>query len=149
MKYRDNVCAVIRRKTDSSVLFCHRKGYPVDKGWQFPQGGIDPEADLIAELKRELSEEIGTDDITVIAISPRVYRYTFPEGVESKHKEYCGQQQQWVLAELNSDSVSVDNDADMAEFDDFAWVSPKDALTQIVDFKRDVYAEALQDLKLL
>ena len=148
MKYRDNVCAVIRRKTDNSVLICHRRGFPRDRGWQFPQGGIENQADLIDELKRELVEEIGTDNITVILVSPHVYRYTFPKGVKSKHRGYCGQEQRWVLVELNCGDKAIKFNGADAEFDDFLWVSPKEALVQVVDFKKDVYRQALRDLGL-
>jgi putative (di)nucleoside polyphosphate hydrolase len=149
MKYRDSVCAVIRSKTDNSVLFCHRKGFPRESGWQFPQGGIDPRKDLIDELKRELLEEIGTNDIEVLLISPNTYRYNFPEGVDSRHEMYCGQQQRWVLAVLNSDDSEIHFIGENAEFNDFEWVSPENALLRIVDFKKDVYQKAMNDLGIL
>lgn len=149
MKYRDNVCAVIRRKTDNSVLICHRRGYPQEKGWQFPQGGIDRQIDLVDELKRELLEEIGTDNITVITISPYEYRYAFPDGIESRHRGYCGQQQRWVLVELNSNSELISFSGADAEFDNFMWVTPEEALLRIVEFKRDVYERAMKDLGIL
>jgi putative (di)nucleoside polyphosphate hydrolase len=149
MKYRDNVCAVIRRRTDSSVLFCHRKGFPKESGWQFPQGGIDTRKNLIDELKRELLEEIGTDDIDVLLISPNMYRYNFPEGIDCRHDKYRGQQQRWVLAVLNSEDTEISFMGENAEFDDFEWVSPEDVLERIVDFKKDVYEKALKDLGIL
>ena len=149
MKYRDNVCAVIRRKSDNSVLIFHRKGCPETKGWQFPQGGIDVSKDLIQELKRELLEEIGTDDVSVIAISPGVYAYNFPKGASIRHKGYSGQKQRWVLIELKSDESVISFKNENAEFDAWQWTSPREAVAGVVGFKKDVYQKGLNDLGLL
>lgn len=150
--YRANVCAVIRRKSDNSVLFCHRKGCPSDKGWQFPQGGIDQGKDLIEEMKRELREEIGTDSITICQISPKTYSYDFPGGVLVKGNQiYHGQQQYWILAELDSEDnlFCFKGDNAQAEFDMYTWVTPHKAIEKIVEFKKAVYEQALHDLGLV
>jgi len=148
-RYRDNVCAVIRGKSGNSVCLFHRKNFPPDAGWQFPQGGIDTQKDIIDELKRELREEIGTDNISVIALSPHIYYYDFPAGVENKHSGYCGQMQRWVLVELQNDEIEIIFYGDDAEFDAYQWVAPQEAVDRIVPFKKDVYIKALHDFKLL
>lgn len=148
-RYRDNVCAVIREKGGNSVLFFHRKGLPKDTGWQFPQGGIDIKKEHIEELKRELREEIGTDDISVIAVSPNTYKYDFPEGTPFKHKQYQGQKQRWVLVELNTDENAIHFDNTRAEFDAYQWIHPQKAITEVIDFKKNVYKQALSDLGLI
>ncbi len=147
-KYRDNVCAVIRGKSDDSVCVFHRKDFPPDSGWQFPQGGINPEKDLIDELKRELREEIGIDEVSVIAVSPNSYYYDFPPDIPRKHKGYRGQRQQWVLLELQSAEVRFTFE-ECAEFDEYQWVTAHEALRRIVPFKKKVYREALHDLNLI
>lgn len=147
-RYRDNVCAVIRRKSDGSVLVCHRKGAPPREGWQFPQGGVRSGHGLLEELRRELREEIGTDRVRVLAVSPQWYRYDFPEWVEAK-PGYKGQRQRWVLAELATDEGAVSVEQRNPEFDDYQWVSPHQALAGAVSFKYEVYRRALQDLGLL
>lgn len=148
-EYRDNVCAVIRRKSDNSVLICHRKGFPENKGWQFPQGGIDIRKNLIDELKRELLEEIGTANVSIISVSPHTYQYDFPAGINSKHQQYCGQKQKWVLTELHADDCAIHIDSVKAEFDAYQWVTPQEALSRVVNFKKDVYRRALKDLGLM
>ena len=148
-KYRDNVCAVIRYTTGNSVLIFHRKGLPGDTGWQFPQGGVDCKKDLIEELKRELREEIGTDDISVIKVSPYTYTYDFPDDLPHKHNQYCGQKQKWVLVELNSGENAIHFSRTNAEFDAFRSVSPQEAIVEVIDFKRGVYKRALSDLGLI
>lgn len=148
-RYRDNVCAVIR-STEGKVLVCHRTGLPSDKGWQFPQGGIDRSVDLVDELKRELREEIGNDRVRVVAIAPRLYQYDYPESVLPKKKGYSGQRQKWVLCEFldSPPMIRLDDEAE-PEFDSFRWVSPCEALALSVGFKKKVYQQALGDLGLL
>jgi putative (di)nucleoside polyphosphate hydrolase len=147
--YRDNVCAVIRAP-DGSVFVGHRRGFPLDKGWQFPQGGIDPAIDLIDELKRELREEIGNNRIRVVQISPATYVYNYPESILPRKKGYTGQRQRWVLCEfLDSDPVIRMDREEEPEFDGFRWVDPQDALAHCVGFKKEVYERALKDLGLL
>ena len=148
-KYRDNVCAVIRDASGNSVLIFHRKGLPNDTGWQFPQGGIDSKKDLIEELRRELREEIGTDAISVIKISPNIYTYDFPDDLPLKHSQYCGQKQRWVLVELNSGENAIHFNNTDAEFDAYRSISPREAIVEVIDFKKDVYKLALSDLGLI
>lgn len=98
-------------------------------------------------MRRELREEIGTDRVRVVALSPTWYRYDFPEWVQGK-PGYAGQRQRWVLAEIHDeDSISVDQPK--PEFDDYQWVDPPEALARAVSFKRGVYERALKDLGLL
>ncbi len=149
MKYRPCVCAVIRRKNGNSVLFCHRIGYPPHEGWQFPQGGIDPQKDLIEELKRELLEEIGTDAISIVSVASKKYCYDYPEGVAVKHAGYIGQEQTWVHVELVTSDSAINVECSEPEFDQFKWIDPNDVLKHIVDFKKKIYKEALRDLKII
>lgn len=147
--YRDNVCAVIR-SSKGVVLICHRSGFPYDKGWQFPQGGIKPTIDLMEELKRELREEIGNDRIKVVSVAPDIYQYDYPESILPKKKGYAGQRQRWVLCEfLDKDPVIRLDIEEKPEFDGSRWVRPQEALALCVGFKKEVYERALSDLELL
>ncbi|MGD9200124.1 MAG: RNA pyrophosphohydrolase [Chitinispirillia bacterium] len=149
-KYRPNVCAVIKRKIDNSILLCHRKGFKPFEGWQFPQGGIDTQKNLVDELKRELLEEIGINDIVVIKILPKYYFYDFPLDLKcGKYHNYRGQKQKWILVELQTDNIKLPAQNDNAEFDDYQWVKPYEAILRIVDFKKEIYKQALDDLKLI
>ena len=151
MSYRDNVCAVIGPRAGDSVLICHRIGSPPHEGWQFPQGGIDPEADLIEEMKRELLEEIGTDRVAVERIAPGLYRYEYPGKLLHKKRGHVGQQQRWVYARLLDDPSVICFDATdhPPEFDAWRWAHPAEALELCVPFKKQVYLQALSDLGLI
>jgi putative (di)nucleoside polyphosphate hydrolase len=60
---------------------------------------------------------------------------------------FIGQKQRWFLLRLVSSekSVCLDN-SKSPEFDYWRWVSPQVTLDEVVDFKRDVYQQALQEL---
>jgi len=103
----------------------------------------------VSEMRRELREEIGTDEVTVKKISSQLYSYNFPPEIHSHHPGFGGQVQQWVLAELNADDLKINFSHEPAEFDAFQWVSAHEVLNKIVDFKKKVYIRALQDLGLL
>lgn len=120
---------------------------PPEEGWQFPQGGRKEDSSLIDDLRRELCEEIGTDSIEVLQISPKTYFYDFPPEAEHKRR-YVGQQQQWVLVRLK-DEKGIHFDHEPREFDRYQWVTPEEALERIVPFKKEVYRNALRDLELL
>ena len=151
MTYRDNVCAVIGPVAGDSVLICHRIGFAADEGWQFPQGGIDPAADLVEEMKRELLEEIGTDLVAVVAISPTLYRYDYPPALLHRKRGHKGQQQRWIYARFVDEHPNIVFNATdhPPEFDAWRWASAQEALDLCVPFKCAVYRAALRDLGLL
>lgn len=47
----------------------------MDNIWQFPQGGIDKGESVKNALFRELKEEIGTDEVEIIAEYPEWLSY--------------------------------------------------------------------------
>lgn len=147
--YRPNVCIAIKKPGSDQVLICHRKSFPDESGWQFPQGGINKNADLLSEMRRELREEIGTDDVRVLKISSRYYSYDFPVGFQNPHPGFGGQIQQWVLVELDADDSKINFSHEPAEFDGYQWVSPPYVLDKIVDFKKNTYKQAMHDFGLI
>ena len=148
VRYRPNVCIAIKKKGSDQLLMCHRKAFPAESGWQFPQGGIDKHADLVSEMKRELREEIGTDEVTVIKISSQLYSYNFPPGLQTHHPGFVGQIQQWMLVELDADDSKINFLHEPAEFDAFQWILATQVLSKIVDFKKRIYLQAMHDLGL-
>ena len=114
--FRKNVCVVVRNTRSGLLLMCHRNGFPRDSGWQFPQGGLHKGEDLISEMRRELREEIGTDNVKILARAPKKYTYFFPQGKKHKHGDYSGQTQQWVLVEFSGDDGEINFNGKPAEF---------------------------------
>lgn len=145
-EYRPNVCAVILNQSGDRVLLCHRYGFRPNEGWQFPQGGYDPQLDLIDEMKRELREEITCDSVEVLKISEKEYPYDFPKKAYKKRGGYIGQRQTWVLTQIFSSESAISVNTEVPEFDYFKWVTPLEAIDAVVDFKRWIYEEALEEL---
>jgi putative (di)nucleoside polyphosphate hydrolase len=148
-RFRPNVCIAIKKKGSERLLMCHRKAFPDESGWQFPQGGIDKNADLVSEVKRELREEIGTDEVTVLKFASQPYTYNFPPGTHIHHPGYAGQAQQWVLVELDVEDSKINFSHEPAEFDAFRWEAASHVVQKIVDFKKQIYIQAMHDLGLL
>ena len=57
-----------------------------DHAWQMPQGGIDPDEDIAAAARRELWEETGIADVSVLAITEEWWPYDFPPYGGRPHK---------------------------------------------------------------
>jgi putative (di)nucleoside polyphosphate hydrolase len=145
-RFRQNVCIAVQKAGSDLFLVCHRIGFPPGIGWQFPQGGLHDGEDLVSEMRRELREEIGTDDVKIVTVSSKKYTYSFPQGLKRKYRNYAGQTQQWVLAEFSGSDIEINFNRKPAEFDAFEWATAATVLDRIVDFKKKVYIEAMQDL---
>ena len=144
--YRPNVAIVILSQR-GDLLWCRRKNHD---GWQFPQGGIDKRETPEIAMFRELEEEIGLlpSHVEVLGQTKGWLKYRLPRKFLSKNKTpFKGQKQKWFLLKfLGEDAdIKVDRFEDQ-EFDHWAWVSYWFPLSQVVNFKRDVYRKALIQL---
>lgn len=119
--------------------------------WQFPQGGIDPGESPCDAMYRELHEEIGLEksDVKILANTRGWLRYRLPRRyIRQGESTTCiGQKQKWFLLQLNSttDHIRFDR-GKKPEFDGWRWVNYWYPISQVVDFKRDVYRRALKEL---
>ena len=135
----------------NKVLICRRKN---TRTWQFPQGGIDNGEVIKKAMYRELSEEVGLseDDVSLVGESEGTITYDIPKTIRSKvlGGKFKGQEQKWFLLKLNKDNceIKLDNEA-FPEFDKYEWASFWQPLNRIVDFKREAYREALNELRFL
>lgn len=110
--------------------------------WQMPQGGIDPGEDIEAAARRELKEEIGTDQADMIQLHPEPIRYDLPPHLLGKlwGGAYGGQEQTWVAMRFTGQDSDIDLAADRhPEFSAWQWVRLEDTLDLIVPFKRPTY----------
>jgi putative (di)nucleoside polyphosphate hydrolase len=67
--------------------------------WQMPQGGIEPGESPQQAALRELREEIGTDDVEMVAESARWLYYDVPEKLAKTAWDgrWRGQRQKWLV----------------------------------------------------
>ena len=139
------------------IMLCNDKGHLLwarrvgRDGWQFPQGGIQPNETPRQALYRELTEEIGLgrEDVEIIGSTRDWLHYKLPKRlIRAGKKPLCiGQKQIWFLLRLISSEqrVSLDH-SDNPEFDKWCWIDHQDAAARVVAFKRDVYKMAIEEL---
>ncbi|TKX31825.1 RNA pyrophosphohydrolase [Campylobacter estrildidarum] len=146
-KYRPNVAAIILSSTyplECKIFIAKRSD--MDNIWQFPQGGIDEGEDAKSALLRELKEEIGTDEIEIIAEYPEWLSYDFPERVAKKMYPYDGQIQKYFLVRLKSES-KINIKTKHPEFSAYQFVKVKQIFEMIHHFKRNIYIKVIKYFK--
>ena len=145
-KYRPNVAAVILSpKYPEKVEVFVAKRNDVD-AWQFPQGGIDEGESPREALFRELKEEIGTDDVEIIAEMPEWLSYDFPKRIAQKMYPYDGQRQKYFLVKLKKDA-KINLNTHIPEFDDYKFVNLDEVFKYVKSFKRPVYKKVIEYFK--
>jgi len=145
--FRSNVGIVICNK-QGQLLWAKRIG---QSAWQFPQGGIKQSESVEDALYRELDEEVGLaeTDVTILHQTSDWLHYRLPENfVRHRSEPLCiGQKQKWFLLGLDCPESSVKLTRSKApEFDDWRWVNYWYPVDQVIEFKRDVYRKALEQL---
>ena len=146
-EYRPNVAMIIVSSNypEQKEIFIAQRNDLVNI-WQFPQGGIDKGEEVKEALFRELEEEIGTDQATIVAEYPEWISYDFPEKVAKKMKPYKGQTQRYFLLKLKKDA-SINLATEHPEFIDYKFVSVEDVLNHTAHFKKPVYETVLNYFK--
>jgi len=146
-KYRVNVAAVIvssRYPLKCEIFIGNRKD--TKDAWQFPQGGVDEGESPRDGLFRELKEEIGTDNVEILAEYPDWISYDFPKALVTKMHPYVGQTQKYFLVRLKS-NAKINVKTPKPEFDEYKFVSYKGVFRDIVFFKRPLYKKVLEYFK--
>ena len=145
--YRPNVAAIILSPKYPLVceLFIATRT-DIRNAWQFPQGGIDKSETPQEALFRELKEEIGTDEVDIIAEYPEWISYDFPHQIVKKMYPYDGQIQKYFLVRLQEES-KININTKEPEFDAYKFVEVKDLFDYITYFKRPVYKQVLEYFK--
>ena len=142
-EYRKNVGIVVFRK---NMVLVFARSDQKDFAWQFPQGGIEKNENIIEAAKRELFEETGIKNIKPVATTPFTVKYDFPSYVLKNAKsKFRGQEQTWVLFEFlgNDSEINFSVNEQEIEFKAFEWVYPCEAVKRIVDFKKDAYSKVM------
>ncbi len=145
--FRPNV-GIILSNTEGRLLWARRIG---QNAWQFPQGGMRSDETPAEAMYRELHEEVGlqSDQVELIGATRGWLRYRLPRRfIRRTSQPLCiGQKQVWFLLKMlgNDRDVCLDRSG-KPEFDEWRWVDYWYPLEEVVDFKRNVYRKALNEL---
>lgn len=143
--YRSCVTAVAYHA--GKVLVGKRASTSEGSGWQFPQGGIEQGETPKQAVLREFYEETGIKrtKIEIAGWFSHWLSYDFPAHIQKT--ERLGQVQAWAVLNLATDAKPNLAEAIEQEFSEFAWVSPDQAVSEIIKFKRACYTQAIDYFK--
>ena len=145
LPYRYGVGMMLVNK--DSQVFVGKRIDTSSEAWQMPQGGIDEGEDEKAAAFRELEEEVGTKNATLIAQSADYYYYDLPEDLIPKvwGGKFKGQKQRWFVFLFNGDDKDINIETEHPEFCQWKWISAKELPDVIVPFKRKIYSEIVDE----
>ncbi|CAN5420565.1 RNA pyrophosphohydrolase [soil metagenome] len=145
--FRPNV-GIILLNTHNEVWWGKRVR---EHSWQFPQGGIKFGETPEQAMFRELEEEVGlrSEHVKIIGRTRDWLRYEVPDRFIKREirGHYRGQKQIWFLLRMVGRDCDVNlRVTDHPEFDAWRWHDYWVPLDVVIEFKRDVYLRALQEL---
>lgn len=136
--------------SSNSMVFVGKRKDDLTDTWQMPQGGLDEGEDYKSAAIRELREEIGTDNVEIIAESEKWYSYDIPVGVAAKlwQGKYIGQKQKWFLMRFLGEDTEINIKTEHPEFINWKWIEPRLLPSVIVDFKRSIYEKLVDEFSM-
>jgi putative (di)nucleoside polyphosphate hydrolase len=145
--FRPNV-GIILLNTNNEVWWGKRVR---EHSWQFPQGGIKFGETPEQAMYRELEEEVGlrAEHVKIIGRTRDWLRYEVPDRFIKREirGHYRGQKQIWFLLRMIGRDCDINlRITDHPEFDAWRWHDYWVPLDVVIEFKREVYQKALQEL---
>ncbi len=122
-----------------------------EHSWQFPQGGLKSGETPEQAMYRELEEEVGLQPshVKILGRTRDWLRYDVPDHWIKREwrGRYRGQKQIWYLLRLTGRDSDVSLRAsERPEFDAWRWHDYWIPMESVIEFKREVYQKALQEL---
>ncbi len=144
--FRANVGIVLSNEA-GQVFWAKRLG---QDAWQFPQGGIKADESAEDAMYRELREEVGLlpKHVEIVGCTSDWLKYWLPEKfIRQNSLPLCiGQKQIWYLLKLVADETNIDLAySKKPEFDHWEWIEYWSPASKVIDFKRNVYEQALNE----
>jgi len=144
--FRANVGIVLSNDA-GQVFWAKRIG---QDAWQFPQGGIKADESAEVAMYRELREEIGLlpNHVEIVGCTNDWLKYWLPQKfIRHNSLPLCiGQKQIWYLLKLVADETNVNlAHSENPEFDHWEWIDYWTPASRVIEFKRNVYQQALDE----
>jgi len=128
-----------------------RSGDAGETFWQLPQGGIEPLEPSREAAFRELWEETGVRDATLIGEIPGWLTYELPSdllGIALKGK-YAGHRLRWYAMRFDGDDSEIDlapkGGTLKREFEAWRWVPLAEVPALAIGYRRPVYEEVARE----
>jgi putative (di)nucleoside polyphosphate hydrolase len=136
---------------DQNMVFVGQRLDNNQGAWQMPQGGIDKGERPEDAAFRELEEETGVlkELAQIEAISKDWITYNLPAELVSKlwKGRYRGQKQKWFLMRFSGSDRQVNIATAHPEFGAWKWVAVSELEGNIVEFKKAVYRQVIEEFK--
>lgn len=139
LPYRPCV-AMLVFNADGLVFTGKRRDTAVE-AWQVPQGGVDPGETPETAALRELEEEIGTANVTLLDRMDEPLRYDLPDDLLGRvwKGRYRGQEVRAFAMRFLGSAAEIDLGGPHGEFVAWKWTPLADLPRMIVPFKRAMY----------
>jgi putative (di)nucleoside polyphosphate hydrolase len=140
-------CVGIMLINAQGKVFVAKRIDTTSDAWQMPQGGIDDGEDAFAAALRELGEEIGTHNASLIAQNGDWLHYDLPAHLVPKlwGGKYRGQRQLWFCLSFLGDDSEINIATAHPEFCEWQWIDIDRLPDIIVPFKRELYAKLVTE----
>ena len=146
-------CAGVVLTNHAGQVFAGQRAEMTTAAWQMPQGGVDEGETPEEAAFRELKEETGVKrkHVTLLGHTADWIPYDFPTEVAGKRwgGKFRGQKQMWYHLRLDAPDDVIDLAYKDVEFSDWRWMDPAELLEVIVEFKRPVYRQVMEELGLI
>ncbi len=142
-RYRPCVGVMLLNARDE-VFVGRRIDHP-SRYWQMPQGGIEEGEKPLEAAWREMGEEIGSVNASLLAEHAEWLRYDLPPTLQAQlwDGRYCGQRQRWFLFRFLGKDEELSVATQQPEFSRWRWLALESLTSKIVPFKREVYANVV------
>ncbi|MEC9248358.1 MAG: RNA pyrophosphohydrolase [Pseudomonadota bacterium] len=146
--FRENV-GIILLNENKEILCGRRVGMLI---WQMPQGGIENGESAEQAMYRELEEEVGLEgtNVDLLGHTDDWLHYRLPEKYQRRVgiPRCVGQKQIWFLLKFKGIDSEIRLDRQNSpEFEEWGWFEYWKPLEMVVDFKKQVYKNALTQLE--
>lgn len=147
LPYRKCVGACILN--EENKVFVGQRADSGMEAWQMPQGGVENNESTIDAGYREVYEETGIKNLTLIKESDNWYYYDLPTELIPTlwGGKYRGQKQKWLLFRFVGTSNEINLYTKHQEFIKWRWIDFYQLPDLAIHFKRDVYQSVIKEFQ--